>query len=296
MQFLRRYFSYLILAALVLISIGIWSVVWAETAPGKLIVAVLDVGQGDSIFIESPTGVQIIIDGGPDNSLLHDLPHVMPLSDRSIDAVLATHLDADHITGFIDLLKRYSVGAFIESGLVKSTLTARTLEKEVDAEKIPRTIARRGMSLDLGGGAYLDVLSPDYDVSILPEDKGNEGCIVAHLVYGKTSMLLMCDASMDVEDHIMALGSLPTGQAGTTQIKSDILKVGHHGSHSSTGDEFVSEVDPSVAIISVGAHNTYGHPAEQTLDTLAAHNVETLRTDEEGTIKFISNGEKFVRD
>ena len=170
MPFLRRYFSYLVLAALVLISVGIWSAVWAESAPGKLIVAVLDVGQGDSIFIESPTGTQIIIDGGPDDSILRDLPEVMPLSDRSLDAVLATHLDADHITGFVDLLKRYSVGNFIESGLVKSTLTARTLEKEVDSERIPRIIARRGMILDLGGGAELDVLAPDFDVSKLPED------------------------------------------------------------------------------------------------------------------------------
>lgn len=288
MQFLRRYFPYLVLAALVLIAIGIWSLVWAQAAPGKLIVAVLDVGQGDSIFIESPTGTQLIIDGGPDDSLLSQLPTVMPLSDRSIDAVLATHLDADHITGFIDLLKRYSVGAFIESGLVKSTLTARTLEKEVDTEKVPRTIARRGMSIDLGGGAQLDILAPDFDASTLPEDQGNEGCIVARLVYGNTSMILMCDAPMDVEDHLMAISS-------STQLKSDILKVGHHGSRFSTGGTFVGEVDPSVAIISVGAHNTYGHPTQQTLDTLAAHNVKTLRTDQEGTIEYISNGEAFSR-
>jgi competence protein ComEC len=288
MILLRRYFPYLALLALVFISLGIWGAVLADTPSGKLTIAVMDIGQGDSIFIESPIGVQIVIDGGPDSSVLAQLPKLMPLADRSIDAVIATHPDADHVAGFVDLLKRYSVGVFIEPGIPKPTVTDRALESEIDSEKIPREIARRGEWLDLGGGARLNILSPDFDPSMLPPDKANEGCIVSHLVYGDTSVLLMCDAPMDVEDHLMAIGS-------STDLASDILKVGHHGSRFSTGDAFVAQVHPSVAIISVGAHNTYGHPTQQTLDTLARHHVEVLRTDREGTVVFVSDGTRFTR-
>jgi competence protein ComEC len=287
-QFVRSYFSYFVLGALALLSLGIWGAVLADTQSGTLTVAVLNIGQGDSIYIESPTGVQILIDGGPDGSVLRELPRVMEFSDRSLNAIIETHPDADHIAGFVDLIKRYSVGDFFEPGIPKDTVTAQALEEEIDAEHIPRILARRGMWLDLGGGARLDILSPDFDPAGLPADRANDGCVVAHLVYGKTSVLLTCDAPMSVEDHLMAIGT-------STELKSDILKVGHHGSAGSTGSAFVAEVDPSVAIISVGAHNRYGHPTQQTLDTLASHNIKTLRTDEEGTIVFRSDGEKFVR-
>lgn len=288
MLFLRRYFSYIILGALVLISIGVWGAVFAETPRGVLTVAVLDIGQGDSIFIESPTGVQVIVDGGPHSSLLAQLPAVMPLADRSIDALIETHPDADHFAGFIDVIKRYNVGAFIEPGITKHNITTDTVEREVSDEKIPEYLARRGMWLDLGGGAELDILFPDFDPSNLPPNKEHEGAIVARLVYGNTSVLLMGDAPMDVEDHLMAIGS-------STELVSTILKVGHHGSRFSTGDAFLSEVHPSVAIISVGAHNTYGHPTQEVLHRLINHNIKTLRTDQEGTIEFQSDGETFVR-
>ncbi|HWB34245.1 MAG TPA: hypothetical protein VG753_02935, partial [Candidatus Paceibacterota bacterium] len=194
----------------------------------------------------------------------------------------------EQITGFVDLLKRYAVGDVIEPGIPQPTLTAQTLEKEIDTEHIPRVLARRGMWLDLGGGARLDILWPDFDASTLTPDEANEGCIVAHLVYGAMSMIFMCDAPMDVENSLMAFGS-------TTELKSDILKVGHHGSAGSTGSDFVSKVDPEVAIISLGKNNRYGFPKQVTLDTLASHNVQVLRTDQEGTIEFVSDGNSFVR-
>lgn len=288
MQSVRRYFSYFILLVLIFITLGIWGAVFAYTPSGVLTVAVMDVGQGDAIFIESPTGVQVVIDGGPDNSILAELPKLMPLSDRSLDLVLETHPDADHIAGFVDLLKRYSVGVFAEPGIPKPTLTDDTLEKEIDAEKIPRALVHRGEWIDLGAGAYIKILSPDFDVSTLSPNDANLGCVVAHLVYGNTSVLFMCDAPFATEDHLMEVGS-------STDLKSDILKVGHHGSRFSTSKKFVAAVAPSVAVISVGAHNTYGHPTPQTLNTLASQNIKTLRTDEEGTIVFKSNGKEWLK-
>ena len=297
MLFLRRYFPYITLAGLALISIGIWSAVFAATPSGVLTFAVLNIGQGDGLYIESPTGVRMLVDGGPGTgALLSELPKVMPFADRELDAIIETHPDSDHMGGFVDLLKRYKVDNFIEPGIIKHNITTDTLEAEVASEKIPKYIARRGMWLDLGGGARLDILFPDTDVTHMDPAQDNNGCIVAHLVYGKTSVLLTCDATKIVEDYLLAIASLPTGQAGSSELASDILKVGHHGSKYSTGDAFVAAVHPSVALISVGAHNPYGHPTQQVLDILAAHNIPVLRTDQDGTLIFKSNGEKFVRE
>jgi competence protein ComEC len=287
MQSVRRYFSYFILLVLIFMTLGIWGAVFAYTPSGVLTVAVMNVGQGDSIFIESPTGVQVVIDGGPDNSILSELPKLMPLSDRSLDLVVETHPDADHITGFVDLLKRYSVGVFIEPGIPKVTMTDDSVEAEVEQKNIPRFIARRGDSVDLGGGAVLKVLFPDFDAATIPENKDNDGGIVLELIYGSSTALFMADVSSAVEDHLLA--------AYPNDLDIDLLKVGHHGSRTSTDNAFLDRATPQVAVISVGAHNKYGHPTRDTLGRLAQHKIKTLRTDEEGTIVFKSNGREFTR-
>lgn len=266
----------------------VWSAVYAQTphASGVLTFAVLDIGQGDGLYIEGPTGIQVLVDAGPhDGAVLRALPREMPLSDRSLDAVIETHPDADHMGGLVDILSRYSVGAFIEPGIDKHNATIDALEKEVADQHIPRIIARRGMSLDLGGGARLEILYPDSDVSGYG-DKTNDGSIMAHLVYGQTSALLTADDPISVEQHLMRIAS-------SSELRSTILKVGHHGSRFSTSDAFVRAVSPQVAVISVGAHNTYGHPTKRVLDTLAGAGVPVLRTDESGTIRCISDGAVF---
>ncbi|HYF13157.1 MAG TPA: MBL fold metallo-hydrolase [Candidatus Paceibacterota bacterium] len=283
----RRYIALGSVALLLLIAIGIWGAVFAETPKGTLTVAFLDVGQGDAIFIESPTGVQIVMDGGPDGTVLRELPSVMPIPDRSIDALIGTHPDKDHIGGLIDVFERYDISVYIEPGITKDTLTAQTLLERVKEENIPSLIARRGMFLDLGGGAELHVLFPDYDVSGLSTDDANEGGIVMKLVYGSTTALFMADVSKKVEDRLITLGE--------TDLDTDLLKIGHHGSRFSTDDDFVSAVSPAAAIISVGDRNTYGHPTEEVIHTLSSQHVDILRTDEEGTIIFKSNGKNFVR-
>jgi beta-lactamase superfamily II metal-dependent hydrolase len=161
------------------------------------------------------------------------------------------------------------------------------LEEEVDQNKIPRVIARAGMWLDLGGGARLNILFPDFDAATIPESKDNDGGIVAQLVYASTTMLFMADVDSSVEDHLIDVYG-----AG---LDSDVLKVGHHGSRTSTDDSFLDTVTPSVAIISVGADNRYGHPTQDVLDRLAVHGVEVHRTDEEGTIEYQSDGNTFTR-
>lgn len=286
MEFLKQNAAHTVLGTLLAGCIIVWSALYAQTPHHTLTFAMLNVGQGDSLYIEGPTGIQIVIDAGPDGSILRELPNVMPLYDRSLDAVIETHPDADHIAGFADLLRRYEVGAFIEPGIEKNTVVAKNLEREIVDEKIPRIIARRGMRLDLGGGAQLHILFPDYDVTHIAADKDNDGGIVAHLVYGNTSVLLTADTSSAVEEHLMAVGA-------SSDLRSTILKVGHHGSRFSTEDSFVTEVAPQIALISVGAHNTYGHPTQRVLGTLVSHSVKTFRTDENGTVTCTSDGAVF---
>lgn len=266
---------------------GVWLSLEARAQSKFLTVAFLDVGQGDSIYIESPAGLQVLIDAGAGGRVLQELDKVMPPLDRSLDAVVATHPDADHIGGLVDVLGHYELGAYIESGVPDGTQTARALRRMIGEQNIPVYIAKRGMALDLGGGAYLEILFPDRDVSNLPSSKTNDGSIVARLVYGQSEVMLTGDAPQYVEEHLLKYGA--------ESVRSDILKVGHHGSKTSTSERFLVEVSPDVAIISVGANNRYGHPAQVVLDALQKAAVPVVRTDEEGTIVFVSDGTQFVR-
>ena len=286
-DFIRRHPLAPVALLLALACAGIWLAVYArEYGRGALTFAVLDIGQGDGLFVQGPTGIQVLIDAGPDTgAVLSQLSKVMPFGDRTIDAVIETHPDADHMGGLIDVLDRYKVGAFITPGIVKRSTTTGALDREMDAEHAKIYIARRGMVVDLGGGAELDVLYPDTDVSGYGE-KTNDGSIVAHLVYGKTSVMLTGDAAFDTESHLLQVST-------STDLASSILKVGHHGSRTSTSDAFIAAVHPQVALISVGARNAYGHPTEETLGRLSAAGVPVIRTDQHGIIICTSNAVAF---
>lgn len=277
----RQKFLWGLVLVLFMFTLSVWLAVFIEEAPqgkGYVTFAVLNVGQGDALFIEGPTGKQVLIDGGPDSSVLKELPGVMPLLDRSIDVVIATHPDADHVGGLVDVVKRYDVENFIEPGIEKHTATNDTLLALVTAKRIDHYTARRHMWIDLDGGAYLYVLYPDWDVSNMDVKKNNEGGIVARLVYGSTSVLLTADTGFEVENHLLSID-------GVKGLASDILKVGHHGSRFSTSNTFVKAVDPDVAVISSG-RNSYGHPTPTVLNTLAANEVKTYRTDVDGAVVF----------
>ncbi|TSC67440.1 MAG: hypothetical protein G01um101472_420 [Parcubacteria group bacterium Gr01-1014_72] len=258
----------------------IWYAVFAEDRRGLLTVSFLDVGQGDAIFIDSPTGVQVLLDGGPDRSVLRALSRVMPFYDRSVDALVVSNPDKDHIAGFIDILARFRVGAVIEPGTVSETDTYKTLAAAVAEEGAARVLARRSQSLDLGGGAELLILFPDRDVAELER---NTGSIVAKLTYGQTSFLLMGDAPSAIERYLVMLDG--------KRLNADVLKVGHHGSHTSTSEELLAAASPLFAVISSGEDNRYGHPHKEVLDRLVAAGVQIFRTDTGGTVSVVSGGE-----
>ena len=275
-------FKYYFVGALFLMTVFVWYAVFAETR-GGLTIAFLDVGQGDAIFIESPNGNQILLDGGPNKKVLRELTEIMPFYDRSIDMIISSHPDKDHIAGLVEVARRYNVSAAMESGVNSNSAVYRELNKIIDEKEIQKIFARRGMRINMGDGVYIDILFPDRDVSGL---ETNAASIVAKLIYGKTSFMLTGDSPKAMEQYLVSLG----GKA----LKSDVLKTGHHGSKTSTSESFLGYVSPKYAVISSGAGNRYGHPHQETIDLLNRFKIPILRADELGTIKMKSNGENMM--
>lgn len=249
-----------------------------EDRNGLLTVSFLDVGQGDAIFIDAPSGIQVLIDGGPGSSVLRELSRVMPWYDRSIDVVVATHPDADHIEGLVSVLERYSVGTVVASSVEGTTALAETFDSRVDEEGARMFVVQRGDVIDLGKGARIEILFPDRSVSHVAT---NVGCIVARLTYGDTSFMLPCDTTQAVEEYITRLDP--------ASVDADVLKAAHHGSKTSSALPFVAAVSPAYAVYSRGCDNMYGHPHQEVIATFARLEVPTLDTCERGTITFVSD-------
>lgn len=273
--------------SLVLLNLAIWYAVLSAPNTGKMIVSFLNVGQGDAIFIEAPNGAQVLLDGGPGRNVLSELSQVMPFFDRTLDAIIISNPDKDHIGGFLDVMDKYKIDFTFEPGTVSKTETYKAVEEGMINEKSENLIARRGMDivLDKEKNVYIRILFPDKDVSSYST---NDGSLVAKLVYGKTSVLLQGDAPQKTEYYL-----LNVDKNNLEDLNTDILKTGHHGSRTSTAKAYVEASSPEYAVISLGAENKYGHPHEETLKTLNDLKVPILRTDG-GRITFESDGERFV--
>lgn len=241
--------------------------------PDRVVVWIFDVGQGDAIFIDAPDK-QILIDGGPNSVILEKLSSVMPFWDRSIDIVVNTHPHADHLVGINYVLDRYFVGEVFESGQDYNTDIVNRFDELTDNEQSVKT----GDIIELGGGAKLEILWPEADLSNIRTDDPNSGSVVALLTYGETTILLTGDIGADEELEIM--NDLPL---------IDILKVAHHGSLYSSSPRFLREIKPRYAIFPVGK-NSYGHPSPIVIDRLLRIGAEILRTDLDGDIRIISDG------
>ncbi len=256
-------------------------VVWRESDQGILRVVFLNVGQGDAIFIESPTHGQMLIDSGPDNTVIRELGKVLPWYDRSIDVIMITNPDKDHIAGFIPVLRRYDVQKVIRPDTLNDTEINRAVGISIDKEGVQNIIAKRGQIIDLGGGALVYILFPDRGVDGLDS---NTGSIIAKLVYGNTSVMLTGDAPNNALEYITWLdGDL---------LESSVLKAGHHGSRTSASEIFIKAVRPQYAVISAGKNNSYKHPHKETLDLFAQEKIPVLGTYDHGTITMESDGEK----
>ena len=284
MSSIIKNFKYYFLGVLFLGVIFVWYAVLAETRHG-LKVAFLDVGQGDAIFVEAPNGNQILIDGGPNKSVLRELSKQMPFYDRTIDAVILTHPHLDHYAGLNEVLKKYKVSLEMDPGTKVKGAGFGEFENLVKLKNIKNLYAKREMKISLDKDLRLDILLPVINDKNLSE---HDGMLVSRLVYKNNSFLLTGDTG-DMEDNLenflLSFGG---------NIKSDVLKIGHHGSKTSTSEKFLGWVSPGLAVISADKNNKYGHPHKEVTERLSVFEIPTLRTDEKGTIDLKSDGEKIV--
>lgn len=256
----------------------------ASQKDGLLKVYFFDVGQGDSIFIEAPNGNQVLIDGGPDNVVLQKLGGTMPFYDKSIDLVVLTHSDADHITGLIEVLERYEVKNIIYSNMVRKSTLYNAWQKTVVEEGANIVDPVAGKEIDLGNGVTITILHPAESLTGKVMEKVNNDSVVLMLEYGEMEILLTGDIEAKAERQIILSGA---------DLDADILKVAHHGSKTSTTEEFLYEVSPQVAVIQVGAKNRYGHPTQVVLSRLEKFGIKYYRNDIDGDIKVVSDGESY---
>lgn len=247
----------------------------------------LDIGQGDSIFIQTPSGHDILIDGGQDASVLYELGRVMPFWDFDIDTVIATHPHSDHIGGLTDVLEKYNVGQLYLSGVPHTTDEYFSLLETIRDKNIETKLVTGELLVDLGEGVSLRFIYPRQDISGQEIDELNNTSIITQLVYGQTDFLFTGDAEKEVEQELVDAG---------IDIKSDILKVGHHGSRSSTTYDFLQAVSPELGVIQVGADNRFNHPHMSVVKRLEQQNVEILRTDQDGTVSIVTDGLTYWHD
>lgn len=281
---LVEYFRWYSLLFLIILSVVIWYIALTEQKNGTLKFAVLDIGQGDALYIESPTGVQVIVDGGPNKTLMKEISAVVPWYDRHIDMIVVTNPDRDHYEGFIPLLDKYSIDVVLEPGTTNPNEAYKILEDKIKEKNIPKILAKKGQRVELGGGAYIDIIFPDRDVSGLTP---NDGSIVMKLVYGDTSVMLQGDSTAKIEEYLR-------NSVGSTTLRSTILKVGHHGSRTSSTVGYVKAVSPEIAIASSGKENDYRHPHQEVIDTFKKLNIPLYDTCNNGRIVLESDGKNFV--
>lgn len=243
----------------------------------KLKVVFIDVGQGDSILI-SEGSQQVLIDGGKDGKLLLEkLGKQIPFWDRKIETIIETHPDADHVGGLIEVFRTYQVESVMQTAMRSQSQTFKVLSQAIADEKSEIIEGRSGQVIKFASGAEIDIIFPFEKVTDVNSKDTNSSSITAKLIYGESSFLFTGDLPSEQEKEILDR---------KIDVSVDILKVGHHGSKYSTGEEFLKAVSPTDAIISVGKNNSYGHPNGEILKRLAEYKINVLRTDEKGDIVY----------
>lgn len=251
------------------------------SASENLTVHFLDVGQGDSELIQF-NGKNVLIDGGTQDMGPRVESYLRDHGVSSLDLLIATHPHEDHIGGLITILNDIPIKQVLDSGQTHTSQTFENYLNLIDRKNIPFTVAERGQTIDLDPRLKIEVLSPP--ATPIADDL-NQNSVVLKITYNKVSFLLMGDAGFEAEDSIMAAGY---------DLKSTVLKIGHHGSSSSTGSAFLSKVRPEVEVIEVGAGNDYGHPTQKTLSALQSTSSQVYRTDTNGNIVVTTDGQTYT--
>ena len=243
------------------------------SSQNKMTVHYIDVGQGDSILIQV-NNKNLLIDSGPSSNRKDLLNYLENLNIKKLDYIIATHPHEDHIGNMDTIIKRYNIGSFYSPKVITSSNTFESMISALVDKNLKINVLKKGVKgIDLGKNVEIQVFSPLENIS---SDNLNDYSPIIKITFVNNSFLFTGDAEVSTESIVLS--------------ENNNLKVGHHGSSTSTSSNFLTSVNPSVAIIPVGKNNSYGHPTPEVLSLLDSYNIRTFRTDINGTIIAISDG------
>jgi competence protein ComEC len=243
----------------------------------------LDVGQGDCAFLRTPSGKTVLVDGGGSSERLQGgrvgystvVPYLRRQGANQIDVLVLTHPHDDHLQGLLPVIEGFRVGMVVDPAIPNPSKAYRKFLSVVKSRRISYHRAVRGQKIDFGDGVVAEVLNPPARRLTSTKDDTNSNSAVLRFVYGKSALLMAADSSVDSEADMLA---------ARLRVKSDVLKIGHHGSSGSTSDRWLDAVKPRMAVISVGRNNPFGHPSQTVLDRLHARRIYVFRTDRNGAV------------
>ena len=273
-----KLFKLIILLFIIILSLFLYQINDTNNYKNQMSVHYIDVGQGDCILIQV-NNKNLLIDSGPSSNRKELLDYLEKLNIKKLDYIIATHPHEDHIGNMDTIIRRYNIESFYSPKVTHSSTTFENMISSLVDKNLKINILNKGVSgIDLGKNTSVSVYSP---LENLYTDNLNDYSPIIKITFLNNSFLFTGDAEISTENTVLSQNK---------NLKCDILKVGHHGSSTSTSLDFLTAVNPSVAIISVGKNNSYGHPTTQTLSLLNSLNIKTIRTDINGTIIAISDG------
>lgn len=247
-----------------------------------LVVHFTDVGQGDGAVIQTPGGKTIVVDTGPPPGCPRFLRYLGDLEIHHVDLLVNSHPHADHIGCATALMKEMTVGTVLESGFSNPTPEYDAMLKQMEIDKTPLKIARRGRNVNIEPDVVLEVFAPEEPLINGSRSDPNANSVVFKLVYKDLSFLFVGDAEEDTEDRLL--------RGAGTKLRSTVLKVAHHGSAYASSSDFISHVRPRLAVLSYGRNNVYGHPAPATVQRLEREGAHLLKTAVDGNIVMVTDG------
>ncbi|MDP2874302.1 MAG: MBL fold metallo-hydrolase [bacterium] len=277
-SFVSRLLIKLLVALVLLVPIWFWQSATRVSPSSALRLSFLNVGQGDAVYLETSNEVRILNDGGPDEKVVSLLDSFLPLFDRHLNLMILSHPHADHLTGLLEVLRRYQVGSVIDNG-GSSSATYKEWLDTLQQKKIQPLKAYRGDRFRYDDLLF-EVLWPPSADWVAQAKNPNDYSLVILVSYQKFSCLLPGDIDVSVEAQI-SLGR-----------QVEVLKSPHHGSTSSLSLGFLDMLQPRLLVISVG-HNSYGQPAENILNLANSRGIRILRTDKDDTINIYTDGDKW---
>lgn len=263
-----------IIVGLLLVSIAVWSAVF-RMPDGNLHIKVFDVGQGDSVFIRTPAGYTILIDGGPSDKVLDHLGRQLPFFDKTLDLVVLTHPQSDHLAGLIEVAKRYEIKRLWVSYSENDTAQYSEWENVLGTQGLEGMVVWSGDQLIFSDDVVLQVQWPKVE---LASDDLNTTSVVILIDYNEFEGLLTGDADNQVQPYTESISEI------------EFLKVPHHGAKTALDEAFTSKLSPEISVVSVGSRNSYGHPAKNTLELLESIGSKVYRTDQNGTVEIVTDG------